>query len=177
MAEILDAAERRLLSGGDAALSVSDLARELHVAPSAVYWYFPTRDHLLVAVLERVTARTLAGKPRHRSVVEEVVWIVDRLAEVEPLRSAVHERARSSPVVAEFQQQFAGGMDELVAERLKELGLQGEVGSVTLDAVRSVVEGVLLADLAPARRQRVVRFALSRLLTPSETPPPRPGGR
>jgi AcrR family transcriptional regulator len=162
--QILDAAERRLRDGGDAALSVADIARELGIAANAVYWYFPSRDHLLVAVVERVVARTLAAKPRHRSPVEEVVWLVGRLAAFEPLRSAVHERARTSSVVADFQAGFAGGLDAMVGERMREAGWEGERGAVALDAVRAVVEGVLVADMTPAHRERVVRYALTRLL-------------
>ena len=61
--EILDAAERQLLAGGYAELSMVATARELNVAQNAVYWYFPTKDHLFVAVLDRLQAKVLARKP------------------------------------------------------------------------------------------------------------------
>src|SRR5215210_758410 len=83
--EILDAAVSRLDEGGYEALSVAGIARELGVAQNAIYWYFPSRDHLFVAALER-----------------KVLWFVDQLQEIEPVRAAMYERARTSPVVAEF---------------------------------------------------------------------------
>ena len=48
---ILDAAGEQLAAVGPAALSVRQVARELGMASSAVYRYFPTRDSLLTALI------------------------------------------------------------------------------------------------------------------------------
>lgn len=48
---ILDSARRQLAEVGPAALSVRAVARELEMASSAVYRYFPSRDALLTALL------------------------------------------------------------------------------------------------------------------------------
>ncbi len=61
--EILAIAERRLRDGGFEALSVAAIARELGVAQNAIYWYFPSKDHLFVAVLERMLQEIAARKP------------------------------------------------------------------------------------------------------------------
>jgi AcrR family transcriptional regulator len=50
-AEIADAARRQLAEVGAAALSVRAVARELGMASSAVYRYFPSRDELLTALI------------------------------------------------------------------------------------------------------------------------------
>src|SRR5947209_195528 len=57
--EVLEVAEDQLLAGGFESLSVAGVARELGIAQNAVYWYFPSRDHLFVATLERILARVL----------------------------------------------------------------------------------------------------------------------
>jgi len=49
MDEILALAQARLREGGYEALSVAALARELGLAQNAIYWYFPSKDHLFVA--------------------------------------------------------------------------------------------------------------------------------
>ena len=49
--EITDVARRHLASGGTAALSLRAVARELGMASSAVYRYFPSRDDLLTALI------------------------------------------------------------------------------------------------------------------------------
>src|SRR6187551_3725795 len=48
---ILDRAGVRLAEVGPAALSVRQIARDLEMASSAVYRYFPSRDALLTALL------------------------------------------------------------------------------------------------------------------------------
>ncbi len=50
-AEILDAARRQLATDGAAGLSVRAVARELGMASSAVYRYFPSRDELLTSLI------------------------------------------------------------------------------------------------------------------------------
>jgi AcrR family transcriptional regulator len=49
--EIVDVARRHLASGGAAALSLRAVARELGMASSAVYRYFPSRDDLLTTLI------------------------------------------------------------------------------------------------------------------------------
>jgi AcrR family transcriptional regulator len=49
--EIVDVARRHLATDGAAALSVRAVARELGMASSAVYRYFPSRDDLLTALI------------------------------------------------------------------------------------------------------------------------------
>src|SRR2546423_3715156 len=87
--QIVSAAERQLREGGFAALSIAAIARELGIAQNAVYWYFPSRDHLFVAALERLLRGVLASKPpRQRSLERKVLWFVDRLSELEEVRAA-----------------------------------------------------------------------------------------
>ncbi|MFD3682239.1 TetR/AcrR family transcriptional regulator [Streptomyces sp. NPDC058613] len=66
-AELLDAAERTLVGGGHGALSVRAVAEAAGVRLGHLQYYFPTRDSLLEAVLDRLLRRSL-----------------DRLAEVAP---------------------------------------------------------------------------------------------
>lgn len=49
--EIADVARRHLASDGAAALSLRAVAREMGMASSAVYRYFPSRDDLLTALI------------------------------------------------------------------------------------------------------------------------------
>ena len=160
--ELVAVAERRLLEGGYAALSMAAIARELGLAQNAVYWYFPSRDHLLVAALERIIHRVLAEKPKGRSTLARVLWFADRLDEFQALRAAVHERAASSPLVADFEQQFNQQLHGLVTG-----ALAGEVpperADLTADALLALVEGALLRDLPRRRREDVIRLGFERL--------------
>src|SRR3954462_146279 len=101
--EILSAAERRLREDGYPGLSIAALARELGLAQNAVYWYFPSKDHLFVATLERILQTIVARKPSNRqSDVNRILWFTDQFQSLSDLRAAMNDRARVSPVVAEF---------------------------------------------------------------------------
>jgi AcrR family transcriptional regulator len=167
VAEILDAAEARLRDGGYPALSVVAIARELGLAQNALYWYFPSKDHLFVAVLERMMRAIVARKPpRGGGVDRQVTWFVDQLAELEPVRAAMHEQARVSPVVAEF----VGALDatwrrmltNVLADRIPEAER-----ALAVDALLATITGALSQRLPTARRRRVVRFAVARLTAAS----------
>src|SRR6186997_3664071 len=80
VAQVVEAAERRLRDGGYEALSIAAIARELGVAQNAIYWYFPSKDHLFVAALERMLREIAARKPRHEEAgtVERILWFTDQ---------------------------------------------------------------------------------------------------
>ena len=161
--EIVDGARRRLLDGGYGALSVADLARELGLAQNAIYWYFPTKDHLLVAAVERILHDVLARKPRRGGVVDHVLWFTERLAELQDLRLTMRDRARASEVVATFERDVVALLRILLVNSSSDV-VADEVLDDTADAVMALCEGVLLRDLTKTDRTSVVRFGLARLL-------------
>jgi TetR/AcrR family transcriptional regulator of autoinduction and epiphytic fitness len=167
VAEILDAAEARLRASGYRALSVVAIARELGLAQNAVYWYFPSKDDLFVAVLERMLRDIVARKPPRRGGVErQVEWFVDQLAELEPVRAAMHERARSSPVVAQFVAALDVTWHRMLTNVLGDR-LPAEERELAVDTLLATISGVLAQRLPAARRLGIVRFALARLTAPS----------
>src|SRR4051794_12270237 len=164
VAEIVDAAARRLREGGYDALSVAGLARELGIAQNAVYWYFPSKDPLFGAALERIMRSIVAAKPpRQRSLERKVLWFVDRLQELEHVRAAMYERARTSPVVAEFvtalDATWRRMLANVLASRLDEPELSAAVG-----ALMATIQGAFLQPLSAAERRRIVAYAVERLV-------------
>jgi AcrR family transcriptional regulator len=162
--QILEAAERRLREGGYEALSVAAIARELGVAQNAIYWYFPSKDHLFVAALERILRGILARKPRgDTGPVKRILWFTDRFGALSSLRGSMNERARVSEVVAEF----VGQLEDHLTRMLTGV-LRGHVGDADLDVAvatfRATVEGTYAKGLEPADRRRVLTFALERLM-------------
>src|SRR4051795_4275521 len=90
--EILAVAERRLREGGYEALSVAAIARELGLAQNAIYWYFPSKDHLFVAALERMLGEIAARKPsRAVGEVERILWFTDQFEALSHLRPAMND--------------------------------------------------------------------------------------
>jgi AcrR family transcriptional regulator len=164
--QIAAAAERRLLDGGYDALSLASIARELGVAQNSIYWYFPSKDHLFVAALERILRGIAARKPkRSTSTASRVLWFTDQFEPLSSLRGAMTERARRSQVVADF----VAGLEELLSQMLSN-AFRGHVADedlpVAVSSFRATVEGTFVKGLEKRQRRRVLRFALTRLIGP-----------
>jgi len=166
---MLDAAERRLLAGGYAEMSVASIARGLGVAQNSVYWYFPSKDHLFVAVLRRILARTLSAKPpANRGLQRQVLWFTDRLHDFSPLRVTLRDRAGQSELVAGFERELYAALHQLVVH-VFEAHVPADELTLAARTLMATVEGTFIADLSKAERHRVITFALERLMAGTET--------
>ena len=162
--EIVEAATRRLREGGYEALSVAGIARDLGIAQNAVYWYFPSKDHLFVAALERMLRDIHARKPPpDRALEKKVLFFVEQLGAMADVRAAMHERARRSEVVADF----AAALDALWRRMLTNV-LRGKVPDDELDetaaTLLATLQGALLGGHSATDRRKIVRFALRKLV-------------
>lgn len=162
--EILAVAVRRLREGGYERLSVAALARELDVAQNAVYWYFPSKDHLFVAALERMLRDIVARKPPNQKRLErKILWFVEQLEPMADVRAAMDERARVSEVVATFAADaravWRRMLSNVLSSRVPEEDLP-----LTVDALLATIEGALHQSHTHAERERLIAFALARLV-------------
>jgi AcrR family transcriptional regulator len=161
--EILAAAERRLRDGGYDALSVAAIARELGIAQNAVYWYFPSKDHLFVATLERMLRDIAARKPRHDvDRVDRILWFTDQFEPLSHLRPAMNERARSSEVVEAFVDELESLLQRMLANALKG-DVPDEDLPLAVQTFRATAEGTMVKGLSKRERRRVLRYALAQL--------------
>lgn len=102
-------------------LSVAAIARELGLAQNAIYWYFPSKDHLFVAALERILTDVIARRPtRQHGDIERILWFTDQFTELGDLRAAMHERARHSPIVADFVRRLDQQLSQMLASVLSD---------------------------------------------------------
>ena len=161
--EILEVAERRLRAGGYGDLSVVGIARELGIAQNAVYWYFPSKDHLFVAAVERLLRELISRKPSaDHGLDRQVMWFVDQLQELQDVRAALQDRARVSPVVADFLEELNDAWREMLSHGLADRVPEPEL-AVAVDAFIATIQGTFLRPMSAAERRRVVAFALERL--------------
>lgn len=70
---ILDAAERVFAARGYAAATVKDVAQEAGVATGTVYLYFPSKEELFLALIDRGTRAVLEGIVRARQGKPDVI--------------------------------------------------------------------------------------------------------
>ena len=162
--EIVGAAVVRLQAGGYEALSVVGLARELGIAQNSIYWYFPSKDHLFVAAVERMLRDVVARKPgRQRTLESKVLWFVDQLDALSDVRAALYERARTSEVVAEFAAQLHETWRRMLGNVLRGRVADDDLPAAA-DALLATIQGALLHQYSREERRRLVAFALRRLV-------------
>jgi AcrR family transcriptional regulator len=162
--QILEASAQRLREGGYEALSVVGLARELGVAQNAIYWYFPSKDDLFVATLDRMLREILARKPAARtSPVKRILWFTDQFGALSSLRASMNERARTSPVVAEFVDQLEAHLTRMLSGALRDHVPAAQL-PIAVQAFRATVEGTYATGMDPRARRKVLTFALERLM-------------
>ena len=161
--EIVDAAAIRLRADGYDGLSVAALARDLGIANNSVYWYFPSKDELVIAAVQ-VMLRDIVGRkpPASRGLEHQVLWFVDQLAELADLRATLAQRARTSPVVADFVADTNARLRRMLAHALEPHVSQRDLENAT-DALLATVQGTQAAALPPRRRRQVLRYALRKL--------------
>ena len=164
MTEILDLAKQRLREGGYEDLSVAAIARELGIAQNAIYWYFPSKDHLFVAALAQMLRDIMARKPsRDVGIEERILWFTDQFAELSSLRGAMSERARNSQVVATFVEELDALLFRMMSNALRPRVPADEL-EVAVETFRATVEGTFVKGLDQRERRTVLTFALERLM-------------
>jgi AcrR family transcriptional regulator len=162
--QLVAAAERRVRRGGYEALSVAALARELGLAQNAVYWYFPSKDHLFVAVLERML-RDIALRKSSRSSdpLQRVLWFTDQFAPLSKLQGAMEERARRSRIVADFVTSLDELLDRMLVNVFRDR-VPDEQLPLAVQAFRVAAEGTFAKGLERRDRRRVLSFTFERLV-------------
>jgi AcrR family transcriptional regulator len=163
VAEILGVAERRLLEGGFEALSMAGIARDLGLAQNAIYWYFPSRGHLFVAVLQQILEEIGARKPRGQvDVVERILWFTDQFASLYALRPAMREQARESPVVADFVHDLDNLLERMLSNAFRARIPEDQLATA-VESFRATVIGAYAQELSRRRRRELLAFVLKRL--------------
>ncbi|HEX6394685.1 MAG TPA: helix-turn-helix domain-containing protein [Acidimicrobiales bacterium] len=170
MDEILASAQKRLVSGGYHNMSVAGIARELGLAQNSIYWYFPSKDDLFVAVLRQMLAELATKKPSPgRGLVSQVLWTTDQMYELASLRAELRERAKHTAAAADFDRELDRLLRHLVIH-----AIEGNVPSDQLDlsatAFLATVEGTIRMGLPRNQRHRTIQFALEKLLSREREP-------
>lgn len=163
MDEILVEAERRLREGGYEALSVAAIARELGLAQNAIYWYFPSKDDLFVATLNRMLEKIAARKPsKQAGELQRILWFTDQIQVLSGMRGAMNDRARSSPVVAEFVERLDALLSRMLSNALRDYVPADEL-SLAVDAFRATADGAFVKGLDKRTRRKLLAFTLRQL--------------
>lgn len=158
------AAARRLGEGGYNAVSVAAIARELGIAHNAIYWYFPSKDDLVVAAFRHKVRELMARKPKDSGdVVERVMWFVEQLGKLYPVRASLHAEAGRSPVIAAYLDELSARLNELARHVLNPYVAEEEL-DVAAASFIATVQGAFVAGIPPKERRRLLTYSLRKLI-------------
>ena len=163
---MVEVATMLVTTGGEDALQMSEMPALAEVSLATLYRYFPSKEHLLFAVvhqhLESLLARAHPSQRTGLTVSERVAQNLLRAFEfdqrVPTMGSVVRRLARLSDPVFRSERERAGmlQMDIVlkVAEPMSEH--QRQVLWVVLAAAGAAIEGWMVGSIAPSK----VRFAI-----------------
>ena len=167
--EIIDSAEALFLSDGYESTSMAAVARGAGIASNAVYWYFPGKDDLLAAVLERRLELSVSSlpDPAVTTMEEQVLAVLARLDQVARLTAAVHQRSGQSEAVAAVHQSFHEQIDQMLRRLYREAGLEPADSGLAASATMALIEGIHLHDehRDPAARDELVLWTIRRIVS------------
>lgn len=166
--ELLDVAERLFNERGYAGTTTAALADAAGVAQNAVYWYFPSKDHLFVAVLDRMLDKLMGDLRtvgRRGSLVDQVIYAAARLQQTQDLNAAILDRARKSEIVAQFGPRMQTALRTALLDAVTRDAPNLDAALIT-DSIIALVAGT--HGVPKQHRRKLLTFAVkSFLATPA----------
>lgn len=164
-AEIVAAAAALFTDIGFEKTSLTSVANAAGVTTNTIYWYFESKDVLLVAVLDHLFTEALQGMGEldEKPWVDRLMWVVDRLQQQSQLVTTVHALAVTSPVVESWHDDFHAVTNEFLAEGLRQSGVpEDQIPPLTRLGVFAI-EGLLMHPLPEAEQHAVLRLVMDGL--------------
>ncbi|WP_428311485.1 TetR/AcrR family transcriptional regulator [Hydrocarboniphaga sp.] len=158
--EIDAAASRLFIQHGYEATSMSMIAAAIDVAPNTLYWYYKSKDEMLVGALNRLVAQGMAelhGRA-HAPFADQLSWAIQQFAQASDLVSTVHARAARSEVVREWHEAFHRALENMLVGKLQARGLTSAQARLMATVGTFVVEGLLSHPHTPAQRSDVIAW-------------------
>ena len=159
-AALEETAARLFLEQGFEATSMQQIARELDVAPNTLYWYYASKDELLVGVLNRLLSQNLQRLPAMQGLPlkAQMAWTLDELEQSREMVATVHGRLDQSPVIRAWHDQFHRFVETALIGALKTAGVE-ESRCATLATVATfLVEGLLAHPHSAHQRNDILEW-------------------
>lgn len=158
--QIEEAACALFLADGYEATSMAAVGKVAGVAPNTLYWYFGSKDDLLVATLNRLVNRAmlrLAGM-QDQTLGAQLIWLLDEFQQASKLISTVHSRLDRSEKVREWHDRFHEMLDGMLVHQMVSKGMSRTQASVMATVGTYVVEGLLSHPHTSQQLDKVVHW-------------------
>ena len=158
--ELESTASRLFLSLGYDGTSMNRIARELGVAPNTLYWYYASKDELLVGVLNRQMSQTLVRLPTivDKPLKEKMDWALREFEQSRALAATVYARLEESEVIREWHDQFHRFVEAAVIHTLQADGVARERAAMLATVGTFLVEGLLAHPHSEIQREAILQW-------------------
>lgn len=158
--QIEEAACALFLADGYDATSMAAVGKAAGVAPNTLYWYFASKDDLLVATLNRLVGRALTRMTgmQDQSLGEQLSWLLGEFQQASKLISTVHARLDKSETVREWHERFHDMLDAMLVQQMVSKGMSRTKASVMATVGTYVVEGLLSHPHTSQQFDKVVHW-------------------
>ena len=159
-AEIEEAACALFLAEGYEATSMAAVAKAAGVAPNTLYWYYTSKDDLLVAILDRLVNGALAQfhTMHDLSLGEQLTWVIGEFKQASKLISTVHARLDRSEQIHAWHDRFHEMLDGMLVQQMMAKGMSRTKAKVMATVGTYVVEGLLSHPHSSQQFDRVVQW-------------------
>lgn len=161
-AEIVAAAATLFTDIGFEKTSLVSVAKAAGVTTNTIYWYFDSKEALLVAVLDHLLAEALAGIDQQAEalLLDRLLWVVDKLEQHAKLVTTVHALATTSPVVEAWHDGFHALTNGILADGLRQSGVAESTVQPKTRLGVFAIEGLLMHPLPETERRAVLRLVV-----------------
>lgn len=158
--QIEEAACALFLADGYEATSMAAVGKAAGVAPNTLYWYFSSKDDLLVAILDRLVnqAMTRLAGMQDQSLGEQLTWLLGEFQQASKLISTVHSRLDRSEKIREWHDRFHEMLDGMLVQQMVSKGMSRTKASVMATVGTYVVEGLMSHPHTSQQFDKVVHW-------------------
>ncbi len=159
-AEICATALQRFMAHGYEGTSVGKIAADLGVAQNTIYWYFKTKDDILVGALEHLTSKlykqflALSDRP----LVDRVAWLLEDASQHHCVFAILQWRLPLSPSLEAWHAKWHDGMQSFFVKRLVELGVPAQQAQLTTTVGMFVAEGIICHRMPEVLRLQAIEW-------------------
>jgi AcrR family transcriptional regulator len=170
--ELLEVADGLFRQAGYDATTTAAVAKAAQMSERTLYWYFPSKDYLLAAVVRR-GAETIgeqlrdAGWPSGEPA-GDLYAVLRAMRSIRHVIPAFHQRAEVSETVAVTRAEIRSSTDRAIGTMLRALGVAEDGLPASTDIVECFTDGVLLRNLSDHDLERACRTLIAGLVRHDE---------
>jgi len=143
--DIQTAAQALFAEKGFDGTSMAAIAKEAGITSNTIYWYYPSKDDVLIAVINDVTIQGLhmAATGMQKPVATRILELIEYIEQPGSLMNTVHARVDQSEAIRHWHDRFHVLFEQLIASEAIRYGIDPGCAPVRARLLVYVSEGLL----------------------------------